>query len=311
MSFFKEKKPEQAKANQKPRSLETMEATVRPGGVFMIQLLMKEPCKMPSDDQIMDVLSRHIGHVEKAPPTDGTLNQAKQSALFTATEHIAHFKNGQGSVQVAILPCDTFHPETIDEVRRSQMWNCRKDRDRILTECGYCILAHDLLGGAMEPYERADFLMDYLEALVELFPTCEAVYSLNSGKLILADTIRSHTAEGLERYIHHIVNVRIFNIEGTQDKVVDTLGLSLLYIEDLQYHYHDMDPNWVVAHAYNMARYILTNRCPIKDGDTIDGIEDGRFEQSIQWKCHFEDALVQPDRAVLDVCMGEYASGQR
>ena len=72
-----------------------------------------------------------------------------------------------------------------------------------------------------------------------------------------------------------------------------------------------MDPNWVVNHAYNMASYILSNDCPIKDGDTIDGIAEGQLAQDIQWKCHFEDSLIGPTRPVLDVCMGEYAAGKR
>ena len=106
-------------------------------------------------------------------------------------------------------------------------------------------------------------------------------------------------------------NVRFFKISGTNNHVIDTIGLSLLYIEDLQYHFHDMDPNWVVNHAYNMASYILDNDCPIKDGDTIDGIAEGQLVQDIQWKCHFEDSLIGPTRPVLDVCMGEYAAGKR
>ena len=145
-----------------------------------------------------------------------------------------------------------------------------------------------------------------------MFPTCEAVYSLNTGKLILADAVRSKSYTGLDRYIHYVVNVRFFNIQGTDDSIVDTLGMSLLYMEDLQYHYHGMDPNWVVRHAYSIASYCLENRRPIKDSDTVDGVDnEGDLDQSIQWKCRYEDALVQPDRPVLDVHMGQYAAGGR
>lgn len=86
---------------------------------------------------------------------------------------------------------------------------------------------------------------------------------------------------------------------------MDTLGLSLLYIEDLQYHFHDMDPNWVVGRT--LASYILANDRLIKEGDTIDGIADGHLEQGI----HFEGAMLKPERAVLDVYMNEYAAGNR
>ena len=306
--FKKEKKPE---PEEKKSPLDEMDPTVRPGGVFMVQLLMKERCEMPSLEHMTEVLERHIGRVEAAKPDDKLSGSMKGLALFAAMDHIAKFSNGQGPVQVSVMPCDTFHPETIDEMKRSQMWDCLQDRDRILSECQYCVFANDMLTGALDPLERADFDMDYLEALVELFPTCEAVYSLNTGKLILADTVRKKEFTGLERFIHYIVNARFFNISGTGNSLVDTLGMTLLYLEDLQYHFHSMDPNWVVGHAYDVSTYVLANRRPIKDGDTIDGVTDGNIDQNLQWKCHFEDAIVQPGRPVLDIHMGQYAAGGR
>ena len=314
MGLFKKKKPEKEpeRPPEKKPPLDEMDPTIRPGGVFMVQLLMKEKCEMPSIQRIAEVLERRIGKVEASEPEKKTAEAMNGLALFAAMDHIAKFSNGQGPVQVSIMPCDTFHPETIDEMKRSQMWDCMEDRDRILSECKYCVFANDMLTGALDPLERADFDMDYLEALLELFPTCEAVYSLNTGKLILADTVRSREFTGLARFIHYIVNARFFNISGTSDSVVDTLGMSLLYIEDMQYHFHDMDPNWVVRHAYSIASYCLENCRPIKDGDTVDGVADnGNLDQSIQWKCRYEDALVQPNRPVLDVHMGQYAAGGR
>ncbi len=49
---------------------------------------------------------------------------------------------------------------------------------------------------------------------------------------------------------------------------------------------------------------------PIEDGETIDGIENGRMSREIQWKCQYEDALIQPPRGVVDIHMGDYASGK-
>ena len=307
--FKKEKKPE---PEEKKSPLDEMDPLIRPGGVFMVQLLMKERCETPSLERMTEVMERHIGKVEVGQPLKQTADAMKNITLFAAMDHIAKFSNGEAPVQVSVMPCDTFHPETIDEMRRSQMWDCLQDRDRILSECKYCVFANDILTGALDPLERANLDMDFLEALLELFPTCEAVYSLNTGKLVLADVIRSKTVSGLDRFIRYIVNARFFNIDGTDDNhIVDTLGMSLLYMEDLQYHFHSMDPNWVVMHAYNIAAYVLENCRPIKDGDTIDGVTDGNIDQNLQWKCHFEDALVQPSRPVLDIHMGQYAAGGR
>lgn len=308
MGLFMKKKAEQPRPEPKQENpMENMDPTIRPGGVFMVQLLMKEPCAMPSFEKMEEVLSRHVGKVEFF----GENNAEKGFAGFAALEHISKFSDGEGPVQLSVMGCEEFDAGRIDEMRRSQMWDVLADRDRILSECKYAVLAHDMLAGGLETLERANLDMDYLDALLELYPTCEAVYSLNSGKLILADTIRNGGAKGLDRYIRYIVNARFVNISGTNDRIVDTLGLSLLFVEDLQYHFHDMDPNWVVGHAYSMASYILANDRPIKEGDTIDGVVDGHLEQGIQWKCHFEGAMLKPERAVLDVYMNEYAAGSR
>ena len=74
-----------------------------------------------------------------------------------------------------------------------------------------------------------------------------------------------------------------------------------VFLPDLQYHFHDMDPNWVVNHAYNVASYLLEHDNPMKDGETIDGVADGQMCREIQWKCQYEDALIQPPRGVLDI----------
>lgn len=296
-----EEKQHQEQPFQQDLSQKT-DQTIRPGGVFMVQLLMKEKCEIPSNEKFTEILSKHLGKVEQ-------FGDRKSCATFAAHDYISELKDASLPVTLMISDCNEFVPDSIDDFRRSQMWDCMSDRDRILSECKYQILANDMLGGGLPSRKRANMLMDYLEALVELYPQCEAVYNLNSGKLIMADDIRKKEIIGIDRFIRYAVNARFFNIQGTEDSVVDTLGLSLLYIEDLQYHFHDMDPNWVVNHACNLASYLLNNDKPMKDGDTIDGIREGMIVQDIQWKCQYEDALIQPARAVMNVCMGEYAAG--
>ena len=93
--------------------------------------------------------------------------------------------------------------------------------------------------------------------------------------------------------------------------LIDTLGMGTLCLPDLQYHFHDMDPNWVVNHAYNVASYILAQDNPIKDDETIDGVADGSMSHHVRWKCRYEDSLIQPSRVVLDINMGNLAAGNR
>ena len=52
--------------------------------------------------------------------------------------------------------------------------------------------------------------------------------------------------------MYYAVNVRYFSIQGTNDMMVDSVGMSTLFLPDLQYHFHGVDPNHVVFHAYNV-----------------------------------------------------------
>lgn len=276
----------------------------RPGGPFFIQMLFKEPVTMPDKEKMTAVMEKRIGSVE-------CFCHDEKAAGFAALDHIAEFKDGKGPVQLMVMGCNHFNSESFDDFLICQMWDCQEDRERIFRECRYQVVAIDMLAAALPAQERADLDADFLDALAELYPTCEAFYFQNCGKLFLAEHVRGHQIHGTDRFIRFGVNVRFFNIQGTEDMLVDTLGMSTLFLPDLQYHFHGMDPNWVVNHAYNVVSYILEHNNPIKSGETIDGVENDQMSRKIQWTCAYEKALIQPPREVIDICMGKYASGGR
>ena len=276
----------------------------QPGGPYLIQMLFKEPVEMPDKEKMTAIMEKHIGSTE-------CFCYDKKMAGFAALDHVAEFQDGKCPVQLMVMKCDKFKGKGFDAFLMSQMWDCQEDRERIFRECKYQVVATDMLTAALPALERANLDADFLEALAELYPTCEAFYFQNCGKLFLAEDVRSHQIKGSDRFIRFGVNVRFFNIEGTEDMLIDTVGMSTLFLPDLQYHFHGMDPNWVVNHAYNAASYILEHDNPIEDGETIDGVADGQMCREIQWKCQYEDALIQPPRGVLDINMGNYASGGR
>ena len=274
------------------------------GGTFIIQMLFKEYVDMPNKEQMLEAMQRHIGSVE-------CFCYDEKSVGFAALDHIAEFKDGKLPVQLFVMGCSDFTGKGFDDFLKSQMWDCKNDRDRIIQECQYQVLATDMMAGVLPVQERANLDMDFMEALAELFPSCEAFYFQNCGKLFLAEDIRKHQITGSDRFIRFGVNVRFFKIQGTEDMVIDTVGMSTLFLPDLQYHFHDMDPNWVVNHAYNVVSYILENDNPIKNEETVDGIIKGRMSREVQWRCQYEESLIQPIREVIDIDMGKYASGNR
>lgn len=276
----------------------------RPGAVFIMQLLLKEPVPLPDKETMCVVMQKHLQDVE-------CFWHDEKGAGFAAKKYLAEFEDASLPPQLMITGCTSFDGAEIEAFKKSQMWDCMDDKERIFDECRYNVMATDMLSATLSAKDRAEMDMDFMEALIELYPQCEAVYFESSGKLFLAEEIRGHQIPREHRFIRFGVNARFFNIQDSDEMLVDTLGMGTLYLPDIQYHFHDMDPNWVVNHAYNIASYIFDNDNPIKNGDRIDGIVNGQFDQSVQWNCQYEEALIQPVRQVIDVCMGGFAAGGR
>ena len=223
-----------------------------------------------------------------------------------------HYEDNDADISPTLMvtKCEKIDKPVLDDFTRSQVWDC-PNVDELLAECQYRVFATDMLASGLEPKERADMLVKYVDALLELYPSCKAVVFGPSRKFLSRETIENHPDKEVTRFMYYAVNVRYFSIQGTNDMMVDSVGMSTLFLPDLQYHFHGVDPNHVVFHAYNVLNYIFEHDNLIGDGETIAGLQNGEMNQDIQWKVQYEDSLIQPIREVLDINMGEYAAGTR
>lgn len=276
-----------------------------PGMVFMIHLLMEEMCEMPDKEFMHEVMKKHLGDVD-CFCHDGKV------AGFAPKNYTVHFEKENKDIppQLMIMDCIQTKKPIMDEIAESQLWDC-PDGEEILNNCSCQVIATDVMAAGLDYKDRARMLVEYTEALVEMYPSCKAVVFETSKKMFTRDAILNCTVPKEDRFIYYAVNVRFFNIQGGDDMMVDTLGMSTLFLPDLQYHFHGMDPNAVVNHAYNVLTYIFNENNLIKSNDHIDGIKDGKISREVQWTVQYENALIQPVREVIDINMGEYASGNR
>ena len=270
--------------------------------VFIMHLLMKEKVETPKKEKMIQIMQKHLGEIE--------CFMHDENIGLAAKDYPVELKEGVMPTTLMIMGCLPMDDFQIDSLTRSQMWNC-PESDKILDECKYHVVAVDMMASVLPYKKRAELDMNYMEALVELYPECEAVYFQNSGKMFTREKIVNHKIPKEDRFIYFAMNVRLFNIQNTKDHIVDTLGMNLLGLPDLQYHFHDMNPNLIINHAYNVASYIFSGAKPIENGDRIDGIKDGKIDLEVQWRCHHENSLIQPIRPVIDIYMNEYASGNR
>ena len=279
--------------------------SVRPGGLFFVELLMPKQCDMPTRDTMVEVFTKHLGPVD-------CFSYGAESAGFAPQNYKVHYEDNDADISPTLMVtnCEKIDKPVLDDFERSQVWDC-PNVDELLDECQYRVFATDMLASGLEPNERADMLVKYVDALLELYTSCKAVVFGPSRKFLSRETIENHPDKNVTRFIYYAVNVRYFSIQGTDDMMVDTLGMSTLFYPDLQYHFHGMNPDEIVNHAYSVLYYIFEHDNPIDDGQTIAGLENGDLNPDIKWKVQYEDSLIQPVRTVIDINLGEYASGNR
>ncbi len=271
--------------------------------LFRMELLFEQEVERPSVAEIKAALEEKCGQVD-------IVSGDKLLSLFAIEKYKVEYDKGSMPAQVLIGEIKPFDQQSISALERTQFWET-PDSEELLNQCHYSLMLTDFMASGLDYKLRCELLGDWLEAVMSLFPSCKGVWIPSSGKLLSTDAIRENQPEGAARFMKFGVNIRFFNIQGTDDMMVDSLGLYAIGLPDVQYHYHTLDPNDVTKHAYNVAYYIWEANAPIQDGETVAGLENGEMSQDVYWKCQYEMALIQPSREVMDVCAGQYAAGER
>lgn len=268
-------------------------------GVYMMNLLFREKCASPSIDIVVEKLKERFGDVD-------IVGDNTNLSSFALSDHTIAYEGGKKAPSMVIITeCESIEKPLGDAVARTQFWDCPNGVE-LLDSCSWQVMIGDFMARGLPALERAEILADWLEIALELFPSCVAVYFQASAKLLTAEQLKDNPYSGALRFFYGGVNARFFNIQGTNDMLVDTLGMYAFALPDMQYHFHTLNPNEVVNHAYNTAIYQFENDAPIKQDDTIQGLDS-----ESKWKCQYESALIQPKRDVLDINTGEYAAGNR
>lgn len=284
---------------KEPELHQDLSQEAKHSGVYCIWLLFREKAAMPSLEETLVKLRGHFGEVDVVSGDNGV-------HMFALPAHPVTYEGGrQVPSQVMITECGPKKGDLADAVARTQFWDC-PDGAAVLDSCPWQVMLCDFLAAGLPALERAEILADWVEIALSLLPDCTAVYFQPSGKLLPAEKLRNNPYKGARRFFYGGVNTRFFSVQGTDDMVVDTLGLYALGLPDVQYHFHTLDPNAVVNHAGNLAIYQFENNAPIESGHTVGGIDSGE-----QWTCQYERSLIQPARDVLDIAAGAHAAGER
>lgn len=275
--------------------------------MMMAQLLFTEKPEMADASALKAALEKIVGGVEN-------ISDKPDMPMFSVPKYKAVFKDAPQGIPVLanyIAPHE-FSAENIDELSRSQFWDFEDGAEKI-DEFKWCVSLFSMMAAGLNYKEQAELFLAQIDAALQCYPSCEAIYVIQSCKLTTPEQFEECKQYDLSgRFIRLAVNARFFNIDGTDDMIVDTLGFFVFGGADVQMHFRGIDPNYVVRYVYNIASYQFDKDFPVNSGDTLDSIgEDGNMQWEPQWKAQYEDSLIQPVRLVLDVNCGEYAAGTR
>jgi hypothetical protein len=145
----------------------------------------------------------------------------------------------------------------------SQTWDWA-DAATTLQGCRGSILVSELLASMFTPEQRVTALMSVLRVLVEQTKPL-AIHWPHSQRVTDPTRLDPRALDG-------VINVRFFSV-GEQDgaMLMDTLGLDLFELPDIQCHYRNFDPAAVASLLFDTAVYVFNEGDVIDDGHTISG----------------------------------------
>lgn len=223
-----------------------------------------------------------------------------QMAHYFMTDAVAEFKEGRLPTQLCLVKARPVSAQVREQIQDSlhQTWNWEAAGE-VSAACRYIVVASDFMAGSLERAVRNRQFRGFLRAIQETIPA-DAIHCLNSQLVVNpVEFLRQQEGETGEQMMASI-NVRLFRIEGTNgDCLMDTMGLAVLGLPDVQCHFRQLDCGQMAGKLYDIAIYLFEKGDVISDGETVAGLEPMQW-----WKCQHEMAMVGPERMVLDLNPG-------
>ncbi len=276
---------------------------IRPNGIYQVHLLTAEPPVLDLE-RLLPVLKERCGRVDVVSQDD------EQDKSFTILTLAYPDLAADGLVPPAsVFGCFAAAPTGEDlDTALQQTWQWKAEATEAVSRCQGYIMVNDMLGRLLPHQQRMEWLYHLIESLLDQVD-CHAIHWVSSSQVVNPEIYQAMRRQQPPHPLYGAVNVRLFNIGNGQpgEVVMDTLGLAALGLPDVQCHFINLDLNAVANLLYNLALYLFQQGDIIDDGNTVEGLQPGS-----KWVCQHEEAIVAPQREVLDVNPGKpYAAGNR
>nr|WP_294695727.1 DUF4261 domain-containing protein [uncultured Friedmanniella sp.] len=181
----------------------------------------------------------------------------------------------------------------------SQTWDWA-GAELALAPCRASVLVTELLAEGRSAADRVASLGAVLEVLIAR-TSPEAIHWARSQRVSDPASFGAGDLDG-------VINIRMYSDARAEDTLaMDTLGLHVFGLPDIQCHFRDRTPGEIAELLFATAVYEFEAGDVIEDGNTISGTDgEGRYV------CRREASLLEPARLVIDVDLGDpWAAGRR
>jgi hypothetical protein len=235
----------------------------------------------------------------RALSPDAEAHQDSITVPYAGPNGNRRVEGGQAPLVTVVMPSTPLGQSGKQRPDVSQTWDW-EGAEAAVARATAGVIVTELLTVGWSARHRVAALTRVLAELCRLTRPV-AVYWAQSQRVSNPETLAVDDLDG-------IINVRFFTVAGDeQAMVLDTLGLHVFGLPDLQCHFRGREPGKIAGLLYATARYVFDSGDVIADGHTISGL-DGEE----RYVCRRETSLLPPSRLVLDVDLGDpYAAGQR
>jgi uncharacterized protein DUF4261 len=269
--------------------------------VYMIELFGSQPFAF-NEPAYRKAIEAALGEVDAAEGTGG------KSFQYFLREFVIDFREGMMPAQLVVFPGGAEEPNWKKTDALRQSWRL-PDVEARLGQCPHGAIFSDLMCALLEQRSRRKILSAGLRCLIR-HSNAELVHFMPTMQVLDAKDalVKLSEPDEMANPAYGFLNVRFYNIAGAnKEKIMDTLGLAALGLNDFQIHYRNLDPSAVAGVMESLGRYALEHGDIVENGHTIQGLTADQ-----KWRCQREISMLEPKRAVIDINPGpEFAAGNR
>jgi len=270
--------------------------------IYAVELFYESPPDFTKSG-LCTSLARRFPHIKPLSEDSSDL------LAFVHEDCMVQYKGGALPAQLLVVPGQREGDSVSIEPALEQSWLFPDAREAV-SIAKHTVLVNDIMAQGLPYRERLDRFLGALEAILTDYP-CRAIHWRQSQQVMSCEQFLSSMKDPQQHTLNGgPLNGRFFNVSNGQiegECLVDTMGLAVFGLPDIQCHFHGLDVDSVIHQILNVAIYLFDNGDLIEDGNTVPGLQSGE-----KWTCQHEDSLAPPNRVVLDLNPGaQWAAGKR